>query len=202
MPQTFEQIIPLCIEDLPILLFLSCRKYILGDKYDIVMNRLEGSLLSLYSLFSVCRITGTFVARQSTGIHFEQFIRVRIGPLSSPRTKALWQRRQNGEDSVPTFSSLTPQSAHFHWHKRYYAELSCADKLCADKSPAFGMCAFSLLPIKVAGMLLSDATSDKCSVSLLCCLSYARDGCFSAHNKLRAREEEVVWLGTCWLVCS
>lgn len=90
MPQTFEQIIPLCIEDLPILLFLSCRKYILGDKYDVVMNRLEGSLLSLYSLFSVCRITGTFVARQCTGIHFEQFIRVRIGPLSSPRTKALW----------------------------------------------------------------------------------------------------------------
>lgn len=90
MPQTFEEIIPLCIEDLPILLFLSCRKYILGDKYDIVMNRLEGSLLSLYNLFSVCRITGTFIGRQCTGIHFEPFIRVRIEALCSPPTKALW----------------------------------------------------------------------------------------------------------------
>lgn len=81
MPQTFEQIIPLCIEDLPILLFLSCRKCISEDKYDTVMNRLEGSLLSLYSLFSVCRITGMFVGWQHTGIPFEPWIRVRIEPL-------------------------------------------------------------------------------------------------------------------------
>lgn len=90
MPQNFEQIIPLCIEDLPILLFLSCRKYILEDKYDIVMNRLEANLLSLYNLFSVCRITGMFVGRQCTGICFEPFITVRIEPLCLPPTKALW----------------------------------------------------------------------------------------------------------------
>lgn len=90
MPQTFEKIIPLCIEDLPIPLFLSCRKYILGDKYDIVMNRLEGSLLSLYNLFSFCRIIGMFVGRQCPGIHFEPFIGVGIEPLCSPPIKALW----------------------------------------------------------------------------------------------------------------
>lgn len=89
IPRSFEQSISSCIEDLPILpffFFLFCRKYSLGDKDDIRMNRLEGSLPSLYNLFSVCRFTGTFMSRQSIGIHFELFIRGRTEPLYSPPT--------------------------------------------------------------------------------------------------------------------
>lgn len=68
------------------LFFLFFTKYSLGDKDDIRMNRLEGSLPSLYNLFSVCRFTGTFMSRQSIGIHFEPFIRGRTEPLYSPPT--------------------------------------------------------------------------------------------------------------------
>lgn len=117
IPRTFEQSILPCIEDLPILLFLSCRKYSLGVKDDIGMNRLEGILLSLYNLFSVCRITGMFIGRQGTGIRFEPCIRGRTEPLCLHPTNTGGWRGQNAEDSVPAFSSLTLLSVHLHWNE-------------------------------------------------------------------------------------
>lgn len=117
IPRTFEQSIPPCIEDLPILPFLSCRKHSLGDNNEISMNRLEDILLSLYNLFSVCIITGTFTDRQCIGVHFEPCIRGRTEPLCSHPTNTDGWRRQNVEETVPAFSSLTLLSVHLNWNE-------------------------------------------------------------------------------------
>lgn len=98
IPRAFEQSIPRCIENLPILPFLSFRKWRLGDKDDIGMIRLEGSLQPFNILFPVCRIRDTFIGMQCTDIHLEPFSRVWTKPLCSPPTNMDRWRKQNAED--------------------------------------------------------------------------------------------------------